>query len=435
MDQKRRALAETILTTIVAILVLVLAWSLLADETTMLIPAVAAVGLTVIAFATVRSTISPDRVRAIQTNRTLKVASKTLQHLQGGMENGDTQAVCEVLLPETQAMAIAMTDKKKLVGYSGRFSDRFPMGSEITSDGVLQTLATGETVVVSSDEEMWSHVGRSWSRPPASIIVPLKIRDVSVGALKFFYEQPSLVDETQMAIANGLAELLSTQLLLSELDRQSELRARAELRALQTQIRPHFLFNTINTIAAYIRTDPTEARILLREFASFYRQTLENASDLIPLERELMQTRRYFGFELARFGQDRLKMIEEIEPGLEGVLVPAFVVQPIVENAVNHAMRATGQLTVRIRAYSQGDDVFITVSDDGVGMDEDKAVFLGEVRQRSEGTGIALKNVNGRLKGYFGEDSTLLVESTPDVGTTVTMTLSGAQRMEEDEDE
>ena len=77
----------------------------------------------------------------------------------------------------------------------------------------------------------------------------------------------------------------------------------------------------------------------------------------------------------------------------------------------------------------------ITVSDDGVGMDEDKAVFLGEVRQRSEGTGIALKNVNGRLKGYFGEDSTLLVESTPDVGTTVTMTLSGAQRMEEDEDE
>ena len=128
-------------------------------------------------------------------------------------------------------------------------------------------------------------------------------------------------------------------------------------------------------------------------------------------------------------------MIEEIEPGLEGVLVPAFVVQPIVENAVNHAMRATGQLTVRIRAHSQGDDVFITVSDDGVGMDEDKAVFLGEVRQRSEGTGIALKNVNGRLKGYFGEDSTLLVESTPDVGTTVTMTLSGAQRMEEDEDE
>ena len=113
------------------------------------------------------------------------------------------------------------------------------------------------------------------------------VRGVSVGTLKLYYESDVLIDETQRAIAEGLAQLLSTQLSIAELDRQVVLATKAELQALQAQINPHFLFNTINTIASLIRTDPARARVLLREFAAFYRQTLENSNDLIPLDREL----------------------------------------------------------------------------------------------------------------------------------------------------
>ena len=98
------------------------------------------------------------------------------------------------------------------------------------------------------------------------------------------------------------------------------------LKALQAQINPHFLFNTINTIASLIRTDPPRARDLLREFAIFYRRILENSQDLITITQEVDQVQRYLIFEKARFGEDRIAMDVRIEPGLEGLQVPSFVI-------------------------------------------------------------------------------------------------------------
>ena len=173
------------------------------------------------------------------------------------------------------------------------------------------------------------------------------MRGRSAGTLKFYYTTPRLLNETQVAMAEGLAMMLSTQLELSELERQTELATRMELKALQAQINPHFLFNTINTIASLIRTDPARARELLREFAAFYRRTLESGDELITLGQEIEQTRRYLTFELARFG-DRVIVEEELEPQVLQMLVPAFIVQPLVENAISHGMRAEGPLTIRL---------------------------------------------------------------------------------------
>ncbi len=149
------------------------------------------------------------------------------------------------------------------------------------------------------------------------------MRGQAVGTLKFYFRSPRHVNRTQYALASGFAELLSTQLTVHELERQSELTARAEIRALQAQINPHFLFNTLNraeiralqaqinphflfntlnTIAALTRTEPLRARELLREFSQFYRATLENSGQLIPVKREIAQTLRYLKFEKARFG-------------------------------------------------------------------------------------------------------------------------------------
>ena len=292
-------------------------------------------------------------------------------------------------------------------------------------------MLASQTVEVFRSSEAFA----SASNPPipAGIVAPLVVRGVSVGTLKLYYESDVLIDETQRAIAEGLAQLLSTQLSIAELDRQVELATKAELQALQAQINPHFLFNTINTIASLIRTDPARARVLLREFAAFYRQTLENSNDLIPLDREMQQTMRYFTFEQARFGAERVRLEADIDD-FGDLRVPSFIIQPIVENAVNHAMPAEGQLNIDISIEEAGDDVVITVTDDGVGMSEEQARRLLQNASASEkGTGIALKNVDARLRAVFGPGSGVSVSSQIGKGTQVTLLLVGANVAEIEE--
>lgn len=466
-DYRRNALSETIITTIVALLVLVLVYSLLAENGNIFVTSIALAGLVTVAFATIRYTLSPDRLRAVQTKSTLSLASRTLEYMRGGLSFENCQEVCSILLPETQAMSVAMTDDEVVLGYAGRYAEAFPIGSPI------HTAATHRVLASQTPEVFWSSSAIGMRDPseeeakavrrrrkvnpavseaqqiadkyaggsgallmgepvnsliPAGIVAPLVVRGVSVGTLKLYYEAPHLIDETQRAIAEGLAELLSTQLSIAELDRQVELATKAELQALQSQINPHFLFNTINTIASFVRTDPTRARGLLREFAAFYRQTLENSNDLIPLEREIQQTERYLGFEVARFGEERVRTTLSVEDeSLNEVRVPSFIIQPIVENSVNHAMRPEGPLHIEVTVRSEGSDVVICVSDDGVGMSQEQASRLIEEAGPSEaGTGIALRNVNGRLHAAFGPGSGVEINSEVGEGTVVTLHLVGA---------
>jgi two-component system sensor histidine kinase LytS len=255
----------------------------------------------------------------------------------------------------------------------------------------------------------------------AAIVVPLILHDEAVGTLKFFYRSRNKIDETEQAVAFGLSTLLAMQLSLAELDYQRELAAKMELKALQAQIKPHFLFNTINTITSLIRTDPAQARILLREFATFYRRTLEGSLDYVSLEQELLQTLRYFGFEIARFGKERVSLTSDIEKGLENIQVPAFIIQPLVENAVAHAMREDAPLHIEIRAYSVDGDVLVRVCDDGVGMPKDRLAQMNDLS--AQHMGVALRNVDDRLRGFFGRRAYLTVQSELGIGTIISMNL------------
>ncbi len=308
------------------------------------------------------------------------------------------------------------------LGFAGVGEDHHEAGGPIITRATRESIEHNEPRVLATKDEIGCP--RKDCKLKAAIVVPLEMRGVPVGTLKFYYTTPRLLNETQIAMAEGLAQVLSTQLELAELERQTELATRMELKALQAQINPHFLFNTINTIAALIRTDPARARELLREFAAFYRRTLESGDELIPLELELEQTRRYLTFELARFG-DRVVFSEEVDPQLLQILVPAFIVQPLVENAIAHGMRPNAPLTVSLTSSVCGDgSVCISVSDDGVGIPADR---VGQVLEAgsAKGLGIALKNVDDRLRGHFGPGSGVVVESVEGTGTTVSLVLAG----------
>lgn len=418
MDVERSAIVETILTAIVAILSVIVIWALISDVS-VIIPIIAIIALASVGFIILRYMINPDHVRARQSDRTLYLAGQTLEAAHDGLTEESAERICNLLLPYTAAVAIAITDTEKTLAYAGIADTMHTIGDTIRrpmraviADGVMRVLLSPGEIGLPLDEKVLR----------SAIIVPLIVASKQIGTITFYYHSPRRIDETQQAMAGGLGELLSTQFSAAEVDKQTELATRMELKALQAQINPHFLFNTINTIASLIRTDPEKARMLLREFAVFYRRTLENSEDLIALESELEQTERYFKFEQARFGEDRVALELRIEDGIEKLPVPSFIVQPLVENAVIHAMREEGRLHIVVDAHRDKGGVEITVSDDGVGIPPD---VLPHTLDPGYGTGmgVALKNVQDRLKGYFGPLSGITMESVYGDGTTVRLRL------------
>ena len=375
--------------------------------------------------------VSPDTLRSQYTRETLAVASDMLRDMSGGLDQESAQAICTRLLPETKATTVAMTDDKVVLACVGELADDFPAGSKIHTPATRYVIEHG---IMHSFTEAIDVDGENGEHPtiPAGIVAPLKVRGRTVGTLKFYYRSAWDVNRTQYALATGFADLLSTQLATIELDRQAELAAQAEVKALQAQINPHFLFNTLNTIASLTRTDPKRARKLLREFAQFYRATLDNSESLIPVQREIEQTERYLLFEKARFGDDRIIETAVVDEDAEDEQVPAFIIQPLVENSVRHAMPDEGALHIDIKVELEDDSfLVIEVADDGAGMDERTASRLfdrtpGEPdpdAPQGSGAGVAMHNISERIKRYYGPQSSTNVVSALGEGTTITLRL------------
>jgi len=390
----------------------------------------AVLGLVAVSFAGVyqRMMSRPDHVRALQSDSMLNIASESLQFLRQGLEEETAGRVCRIVLRETEAAAVAITDRERVLGFAGVGEEHHLVGGPIITRATHEALILDEPQVLQSKEEIGCP--EPACRLRSAIVVPLEMRGEPVGTLKFYYTSDRYLNETQLAMAEGLARLLSTQLELSELERQTELATEMELKALQAQINPHFLFNTINTIAAFIRTDPTEARRLLRQFGTFYRRTLEETEDLVTLDRELEFVETYVELEQARFGE-RLEVVEDVDSVARSYALPAFMIQPLVENAIGHGMRPEGgTLHVTIAARIDGESLTVSIVDDGVGISAERIPRIFEPGFGT-GLGIALRNIRDRLVGYFGPESHLLIHSTEGVGTTVEMVIPLASRLRE----
>ena len=423
MTQYRSALIDVILMAGLLVLSAVTIWSILNVNVSRWVTLAGITGIVAVGLALViaRFATLPDHVRALQSHKTLMIANAAIGYMREGLSDVSAQAVCRIVLADTHAAAVSLTDTERVLGFAGIGEDHHSVGEPILTRATRESIETGEHRILATKPEIGCP--RSDCRLTAAIVVPLVVRGCPVGTLKFYFTTPRLLNETQVAMAEGLAMMLSTQLELSELEAQTELATRMELKALQAQINPHFLFNTINTIGSLVRTDPERARGLLREFAAFYRRTLESGDELITLEQELEQTRRYLTFELARFG-DRVVVEEEIESHVLRTLVPAFVVQPLVENAIEHGMRAEGPLTVRLISTTEDHGTIrITVTDDGVGIPADVIPHLLEVGS-AHSRGIALKNVDDRLRGHYGPGSGVFIESTEGKGTAVSLVIA-----------
>jgi len=185
----------------------------------------------------------------------------------------------------------------------------------------------------------------------------------------------------------------------------------ARLAALSSQINPHFLFNTLNSVASLIRLNPEQARQVVYKLSKILRRLLRQQDNLIPLGEELGFIEDYLSIEMVRFG-DKLRFIKEVEPDTLDLLVPSMLLQPLVENSIRHglASKVDGG-TIRVRSQRQGTQLQILVEDDGVGIPESRLARMFE-----QG-GIGVTNVNERLKVLYGDSYRMWIDSRPGEGT------------------
>jgi len=204
-----------------------------------------------------------------------------------------------------------------------------------------------------------------------------------------------------------------------KLEEQKRLLLEARLDALQRQINPHFLFNTLNSIASLVRTRPEKAREMTVKLANILRALLKDHDSYVPLREELRFTDDYLDIEVVRFGTEKLRVTKQIAPETLDLPVPSILLQPLIENSIKHGLepRLKGG-TITLSSRIVGDRLLIEVADDGVGID-----IRPQNSVRRTGAGIGMKNVRERLEVLYGNQASFRVVSSPGRGTQVLIEL------------
>jgi two-component system LytT family sensor kinase len=213
-----------------------------------------------------------------------------------------------------------------------------------------------------------------------------------------------------------------------KLEEQSRLLLEARLDALQRQINPHFLFNTLNSIASLVRSKPELAREMVVKLGNILRALLRDREAFVPLEEELAFTDDYLDIEVVRFGE-KLRVVKEIAEETLPLIVPSMLLQPLIENSIKHGLepRISGG-TVTLRSRIVDGRLLIEVEDDGVGVEPGGATTAPESGVVREGSGIGMRNVLERMQVLYGEEAQVEMVSRPGRGTKVRLLMPLTRR-------
>jgi two-component system LytT family sensor kinase len=365
----------------------------------------------VIAVRTRRVVATPTERAVHAALHTASLAARALRH---GLDADSAQRAVPHLRELTGADAVILFDE------SGQGSARDPSDKSTWTPDALAAAEHAATEALAGQRRIMSkHLAGAIIAQPLltddgdvmGVLVTMTSREPGPGMLGAIGE---------------VARYAASQLELADLDASRARLDRAEVLALRAQISPHFIYNALNTIASFVRTDPDRARELILEFADFTRYSFRAAGQYTTLAEELRNIDRYLTLERARFGSS-LNVRLQVAPEMLNVVVPFLALQPLVENAVRHGLAGRGGGTVEIVARDDGTDCVITVEDDGAGMDPNAlrsgpADALADAPDAGDHSAhVGLTNVDHRLRAAFGNDYGLVVETAVDAGTKVIM--------------
>src|SRR5205807_7134639 len=206
-----------------------------------------------------------------------------------------------------------------------------------------------------------------------------------------------------------------------KLEEQERLLLEARLDALQSQINPHFLFNTLNSISSLVRFDPDLARELIIKLSKILRRLLGKHDEFVQLREEIEFIDDYLDIEVVRFGREKLRVYKHLDPDTLDIVIPSMLLQPLVENSIKHGLSPKvdgGSITIRSRI--QEGKLVVQVEDDGVGMSAPPAVAA---HKSGSGRGIGMVNVAERLSVLYGDEGNIVVRSLGSKGTLVVVEL------------
>ncbi|MCA0989292.1 sensor histidine kinase [Guptibacillus algicola] len=359
-----------------------------------------------------------EKAGALQAQKTLRIADETLGYLRKGLTTNSATEVCRILHREVEGSAVAITDNTHILSHVGIGGDHHQAGNTIQTSITRDVIQDGQ-MMIANDRTI--HCADKDCPLGAAIVAPLKQRGETIGTLKFYFQSEKEITNVITELVTGLSVLLSNQLEIAEADNAYQLAKEAEIKALQAQISPHFLFNSLNTIVSLVRTEPAKARKLLLSLSHFLRQNLSGTTaNMTTLNQELKHVKAYLEVEEARF-VDRLRVVYDIEEHTLYRKLPPLTLQPIVENAIKHGIKnKNSNCIVEISITCQQQETLVSVKDNGAGIPPERLKEIGKAPLDSEsGTGLGLYNVNRRLTMLYGEQAGLQISSEQDNGTTI----------------
>lgn len=374
-----------------------------------------------------------DLKSAANVSLALRVAERCTPYLADAeTDSGSVQQIIEIIMSEYRCVGVALIRDFEFLGRSSAFDS-----IRLNKDNYPRLLSATKTYKTTRISKIPMPEDAFYPLYEKNVILsaPIVREEDQVLSLVMLVRKNAYSYRSDIEFVTGLANYFATQMKLVDMEKQKHHLRKAELKALQSQINPHFLFNALNTISCFCREKPEKARELLMALSSYFRNMLDDIDYMVPLETELEHVQAYVMLEEARF-EDHLKVRIDAQPIDCTCRVPNLILQPIVENAIRHGAtkRDKGLVTIRIRKEEK--NTLIDVSDNGPGIEKevvDRLYDKGwDLPQKDESHGIGMLNVQRRLIGIFGKNAGLQVISG-ESGTTVRMIIPN-QKEKTDED-
>lgn len=335
-----------------------------------------------------------------------KISKKCLPLLQSGIYDEEIcSKIGDVMLEYSKDLSVIFTDDKNIICTKGKILNS--LENCRTLPDLAKEVLSGEQVCITEHAPIGDILHKTLEKNVA-IGAPLMKYGKPIGCLIIFANKLRVSYHSDVQLVEGLSKLFSMEFELEEMEKQQVLLQKAEFKALQSQINPHFIFNCLNTISSFCREKPDKARGLLIALATYFRNSIETKDGVVSIYDEIDYVIAYLQLEKARF-DERLDIILDIPDNLE-CKIPCLILQPIVENAVKHgAMKKKhGEVKIIIREETEG--IKISVMDNGFGIPEH--VVAGLKCNTSDSRRIGLINVEKRLRYVYGEENGLDIETS-----------------------
>lgn len=290
----------------------------------------------------------------------------------------------------------------------------------LVADFLLIAAAAGLLVLFFTHRAV--RLGRSITGPIAALCA--RVEGVNSGGLE--EREPIQAEEYEIrTLSEGFEQMVGRlNRQIQETAHNQERLRRTELALIQAQVNPHFLYNTMDTIIWLIEAGKTEEAVeMVSNLSSFFRSSLSQGRDVITLREEEAHVRSYLQIQQARY-RDIMRYTVNIVPELSGALIPKLTLQPLVENALYHGVKLKRGLGhIYVVGRSEGEDILLQVTDDGVGMEPERLEELTRALEQGDRVGFGLSTVHERVRLFFGAPYGLSISSQPGVGTTVSVRI------------